>query len=298
MIVVQLCGGLGNQMFQYATAKHLAKLNNSELKIDTASFAADKLRDYSLGVFKISASSASEEECNKLRFGTCNQTITKVINHFRKISKRLCGKSFPRASSLVEEISYSYDPEILKRRGNLYLQGYWQTEKYFQPIRSLILAEFSINAAPDSNNLNLLAEIAESNSVSLHVRRSDYVNDAKTQSVYVNCSIDYYKKAVEIIKTRVAAPRFFIFSDDPDWAEKNLDFGNCRVVRGNDGDKSVEDLRLMAHCRHNIIANSSFSWWGAWLNTNADKIVIGPAVWFKEKKFESSDRMPDAWIKI
>lgn len=298
MVIIQLSGGLGNQMFQYALGRHLAIKNNSELKLDVTGFSSDPLREYSLDAFNTIQTLATEEEINGLKFGFHNPLLIFTANCINRLSRRFFHKSLIKGPSLCEETVYSFMESTLDARGDMYLQGYWQSEKYFLPIRSILADEFTIPTRPDEKNAAFLEEIRNCDSVSLHVRRGDYIANPKTSSVHQCCSIDYYTEAVKLIRSRVSAPRFFIFSDDPDWAEANLTFGNTRIIRGNEGAKSIEDLRLMSACRHNIIANSSFSWWGAWLNQNPAKTIIAPRKWFKIQQFDSNDRLPQSWLTI
>lgn len=297
MVIVQLSGGIGNQMFQYALGKHLVIKNKSELKLDVTSFAKDQLRDYALNVFKTTQTFCSQEEANRLRFGLTNPVLAAIAEKINRVSRKFIGFSAIKAASLVEEVSHSFNPVVLESKDDIYLQGYWQSEKYFKEIREIIIQEFSIKTPPEENR-TLTNQILGCESVSLHVRRGDYVSDKKTSKTHSCCSVEYYLNAVKHIKANVKNPVFFIFSDDPDWVEENLKLDNCYVIRGNEKEKSSEDIRLMASCQHNIIANSSFSWWGAWLNQTPDKIVIAPQKWFNIAKFESTDRIPSSWIKL
>ena len=136
-------------------------------------------------------------------------------------------------------------------------------------------------------------------SVSVHVRRGDYVNDPKTNAYHGTCSLDYYKKAVEIIRNKVKDPVFFIFSDDAEWVKKNFNIDEQQVLVSEPEKLSLtEELKLMASCRHSVVANSSFSWWGAWLNNNNEKMVIAPQKWFADPLIDTSDLIPSAWIRI
>ncbi len=298
MVITQLSGGLGNQMFQYALGRHLAIKNNSELKLDLSSFASDPLREYSLNVFNTIQMPAAKEEINRLKFGFQNPFLLFIANNINRVTRRLSRRSLIKSSTLCEETVFSFMNHALNTKGDIYLQGYWQSEKYFLAIRAVLADEFSILTKPNSANADFLKEMQCCESVSIHVRRGDYLSNPKTNSIHQCCSVNYYTEAVSLIKSRIKSPRFFVFSDDPDWAEANLTFGNIRVIRGNEGAKSVEDLRLMSNCRHNIIANSSFSWWAAWLNQNPDKIIISPRKWFKVKQFDSNDRVPESWIAL
>jgi Glycosyl transferase family 11 len=199
----------------------------------------------------------------------------------------------------IIERDFSYQEEILKKyNGPVVLDGYWQSEKYFKSIREDLIKDLQITTLSEEEDLKVIEEINRTNSVSLHVRRADYTN-LDTQNIHGLCDIDYYGRAIEILADKVEKPHFFIFSDDIIWAEENLKINfPINFVGHNDADKNYEDLRMMSLCKHNIIANSSFSWWGAWLNTNPAKITIAPERWFATTERNFEDVIPDSWIKI
>ena len=299
MIIVQLLGGLGNQMFQYALGRHLAILNSCELKMDTEGFATDHLREYQLNRFCLPQAFAAHKEINTLKYGHNILPLVSTANFFNRVSRRLTGiKLIKKHTYIIERQIFSFCPEILKLPGNLYLEGYWQAERYFVSIRERLLKDFSLKTSPDAANSELLEQMKAGNSVSVHVRRGDYASDPATNRLYACCNQDYYQAAKELIGRKIKEPRYFIFSDDPDWAEANLNFENRIIVRGNSTDNGHEDLRLMQNCRHNIIANSSFSWWGAWLNQNPDKVVIAPKTWINLPNLDTRDLIPEGWLRI
>jgi len=271
MIIIKLIGGLGNQMFQYAAGRRAAHINKTELKLDISWFQNPEgaiKRDYLLNIFNIQESFANKEEINKLKGG--NQGLW----------QRLCKKFF-------------------KIKDNVYLEGYWQSEKYFKDIENIIRKEFTFKAAPDNVNQKMLDRITSCDSISIHIRRGDYVVDGKTNRFHGVCDLDYYFKAVGLVAKQVKAPHFFVFSDDPTWVKQNLHLEfPCVYVDQNFGKKDYEDLRLMLSCQHNIIANSSFSWWAAWLNANPDKIIIAPKKWFAGKSIDTDDLVPASWIRL
>jgi hypothetical protein len=181
----------------------------------------------------------------------------------------------------------------------VYLEGYWQSPKYFFDIKNIIGYEFTVKTGPDQVNKELMEKISQVEAVSVHVRRGDYVSNPATGNYHGVCSLDYYRTAVATITGRVRQPHFFIFSDDPAWAEKNLSvIGPKTVIERNGPERGHEDMRLMSLCRHHIIANSSFSWWGAWLCEKTDKIVISPKRWFKKEDIDTKDLVPESWIRI
>ncbi len=289
MIIVNLIGGLGNQMFQYAVGKFVARRNQTELKFDITGFANYKLHAYSLGHFNVKENFATAKE----------------ITWFKKYQRKkgrvwfLYNRLIANQSIYVQERGFPFNTKILDLKKSAYLDGYWQTEKYFKEIEDVIRSEFTVKTNLAGKNKVAAEEIEKTNSVSLHVRRADYVTNQITNSHHGTCDPVYYKKAVSIITQKVHTPHFFVFSDDMDWAKKNiiLDYPTTYVDHNNAA-TNYEDLRLMYMCKHNIIANSSFSWWGAWLNGNPQKIVIAPERWFLTDKMDTRDLIPDTWTKI
>jgi hypothetical protein len=271
MIAVVLKDGLGNQLFQYAAARSLAARKKTKLKLDISSYKVNKIRTYSLHHFAIQEDFITDNEKLALR----------ARNVVSRGMKKL-GMSAP--THRFHEKDFHYDPTFFDLPDNLYIEGYWQSEKYFLPIETIIRKEFVVKSEPDQTNKALLEQIKTGNSVSLHVRRGDYVTDSNVNSIHGVCSLSYYQQAVEYMTQRVNDPRFFIFSDDIDWVKQNLRIDNSPVsYMTHNGYKDYEDLRLMYSCKYNIVANSSFSWWGAWLNNYKDKIVIAPVNWFKSQ---------------
>lgn len=289
MIIVQLTGGLGNQLFQYAMGSMLASKNQCELKLDLSSFENYEWHEYSLAPFNISAKVAGARECAISKGGNLS-LLNRVI---KKISKN-------RTIHIVEK-NLLYDPDILNFKGSAYLTGYWQSEKYFKGIANKMMEDLKIRIQPSAPNKELLALIRSENAVSLHIRRGNYVNVDFVNKVHGACSIDYYQKAVDFISEKVSNPVFYVFSDDIPWARQNLDLKFKTVfVDINDDKTDYEDLRLMSNCKHHILANSTFSWWGAWLNSSPEKIVIAPENWFADKKLnaETVNLIPSEWLRM
>ena len=288
MIVVKLKGGLGNQMFQYAYGRALSLSYNKKLLLDLSSYPDEYGRDYELEAFNIDAS-------------LLNRNILKALSYLSKYRRTAsflgCFFSFFKWSFIVEK---EYQSELILKSKNLFLNGYWQSEEYFKDIRNTLLNDFSLKKNVDERNSVVIREIEASESVSIHVRRCDYVNDFKTRSIHGACSLDYYKKAVNYVKKKVETPTFFIFSDDPEWTSKNMPFdGKKRFISGNSGNNGSIDLYLMSKCKHNIIANSTFSWWSAWLNENRNKIIVSPEKWFAEEDINRRCKIiPSSWVKI
>lgn len=269
MIIINLIGGLGNQMFQYASAKGLALQRQETLKLNTTAFDTYTLHQYGLHHFALSDSKINFLDNIKIK-------LLKTIHY--------------------KEITFSYNPDIQKLKAqNILLTGYFQSENYFVNYRKELLDLFEIRTELKQQTKDLLVEIDKENSVSLHIRRGDYLDT----EIHNTDKTEYYKKAIYYISEKVNNPIFYIFSDDMNWVKDNfkIDFPTVYVTF-NDASSNFEDLKLMSNCKHNIIANSSFSWWSAWLNTNPNKIVIAPEKWFETDDYDSQDVIPDSWIKL
>ena len=289
MITVKIIGGLGNQLFQYAAARRLAHVHKTTLRLDATAFASYALHEYVLNYLRINAEIISGKELRKVR-GYCAFPLVSFI--FRKMNLFRCG-------ALVRERSLRFDPSILELSDNVYLDGYWQSEKYFSDIRDILLREISLKEKLTGINAELERKIIGSNSVSIHIRRGDYVTDSAANKIHGVISLEYYTQAIKIFTDKFKDLHFFIFSDDPEWVKGNLNISNPHTfIDGNSVEKNYADLHLMSSCKHNIIANSSFSWWGAWLNKNQNKIVIAPKNWFADSSRRSDDIIPSTWMKI
>lgn len=286
-IIVKFNGGLGNQMFQWAFARMLEQVTGIKTLMDMSFFEKNYARPYDLSVFRLKLNQV-EDKCTKLKLD--------IIWRFRK---QLSGKWF-FGTKLYSEPHFQFDPNVTKIKANTYVEGFFQSEKYFKCIENILREDFEFNVSPDFLNQETIEKIRLTNSVSLHIRRGDYVQKKRYQDTYATCSLDYYKKGVDYIAEKcVESPTLFIFSDDIEWVKKNLNLPYESIyVSNNTGDKSYEDMRLMSLCKHNVIANSSFSWWGAWLNSNKDKIVIAPQKWFNDASIVQTDVIPENWVKM
>ena len=296
MIITQLNGGLGNQMFQYALGRHLAEKNSSILKLDLSFLESYKHRKYGLYCFNIHEHIASIEEINIFKKNANRLSIS-----VGRISNKL-GLNFfitpfyYRNSYVIEEKSDDFDPSVLEAVGNIYLKGYWQSEKYFIDIKEILLKEFTIKYKMDSVNYEILKSIVKNVSIAVHFRRGDYVDKDDVKKVHGTCSMNYYRKAIDYMRAKEPEACFYAFSDDPKWVKENFIIeAPFNVIDHNDASSHYEDLRLMSHCKHHIIANSSFSWWAAWLSQNPDKVVIAPKGWFN-KEVDIASRFPDGWV--
>jgi hypothetical protein len=297
MICVQLNGGLGNQMFQYACGRSLAYKNNTDLVFDLSriNLKTNKIgitkRSFQLDIFQLGVREVTNMERKKIK-----PLLYRMINI---ISIKILSKGIQTPIYFIER-KIGYNNKIENIRKNCFLSGYWQSEKYFKYAESLIRDEFTFPKYLNSENTFYLNKIKHTNSISLHIRRTDFVNN-ESHDVHGICTIDYYLKAVYHISSLVENPVYYIFSDEIEWAKKNLKLlYETYYITGNSGDSSYIDMLLMSNCKHNIIANSSFSWWGAWLNQNQNNIIIAPKNWFLNKKLndQTGDLIPDSWIRM
>ena len=295
MIISRLNGGLGNQMFQYALGRVLSKLNKTELYLDLSLYNrqhnTDTPRSYELDIFpNIDSKTPSNKILGKF---THLRKLKLLLNHYLNLNLQ----TYPQ--NWIRENDHKFHPEILKLRGNYLLDGYWQTEKYFKKYRKQIFKDFSFPKKISKKNKLIIEQIRKKNSVSIHIRRGDYVTSKKTNTHHGICSMDYYKKAIGLINKQVKNPWFVIFSDDPGWCKRYLSVPkNSLFISHNTKKESFEDMRLISLCKHNIIANSSFSWWGAWLNANKNKIIIAPQKWLKGANINQGDIVPSNWKTI
>jgi len=290
MVISKVIGGLGNQMFQYAIGRAVSLRLQAKLKLDTSEFDGYVLHQgYELDrVFNLQVPIANKQEVRKLLGWQSYPLMQRIVARF-------C--PYGGVGDMVYEPHFHYWQGVKGIVGSCYLAGYWQSEKYFSEIESLIRQDFSFKTIADDKNKNLVDNIQSVNAISLHVRRGDYVNSAKTNVMHGTCSLDYYQAAMDYMIQQVDEPCFIVFSDDIQWVKANLSISHaCRFVDYNQGENSFRDMQLMALCQHHIIANSTFSWWGAWLNANKDKIVIAPKYWFAHNKCSTQDLYPSGWM--
>lgn len=291
MIIVKLQGGLGNQMFQYAFGLSLSRKLNCGLYLDSTILRETGhnmvLRNYELDIFSDEIRIADTQQINKfIRPGKLQRLLNKT-----GISK----------TTVYREKSLRFDANALCVTPPAYFDGFWQTEKYFNA--KLLRQAFAFTRSLNSKSGEIATEIAQQNNpVSIHIRRGDYVSSKPTNELHGLCSLAYYQNAIALINERISYPHFYIFSDDAEWTEQNLipSLKNATLVHHNKGTDSWQDMALMSKCRHHIIANSSFSWWGAWLSADEKKTVIAPQNWFAKPSayFDDVDIVPSNWIKI
>jgi hypothetical protein len=303
MVTVLLRGGLGNQMFQYALGVALAQANGTAVKLD-AVYLRDRLprRKYTYRDFDLDIFTMNDTPClTKL-----SQAAQKVpvpgfwlgIDFMRMGTRVLAG-----AEKIIREKSHAFDSHILEERGDLFLVGYWHSERYFADVGKELRKAFQFKHPLEGEAKEIGRHIRSSNSISLHIRRGDYATLKHVERAVGQTDLTYYEKAAAYMNERtrsggIEVPTFFVFSDDIEWCKGRLKlpFPTIFVDQASAGPKASHHLRLMSLCRNNIIANSTFSWWGAWLNANPEKIVIAPKRWFANKTNE--DMTPQHWIRM
>lgn len=292
MIIVRIIGGHSNQLFQYAVGRALASKRNTELKLDITTYfdnqpAENTPREYELAVYPLRASIASPSEIKNALDGQSEN------NRYKKF---LMNKD---RFVIYNEKPTSFQSEVLRLPKNAYLIGYWQNENHFKDIRKDLIKEFEPVKPMSLKNKQYLARIQSTQAISLHIRREDYVDNKSANEFHGLMPLDYYKAALAIIlkKTKDNNRHVFVFSKEIDWCKKNikLDLPTTFIEGNKDGS---DDMRLMKHCKHNIMANSSFSWWGAWLNQNPDKIIVAPKIWFQDPSANKNMELPKSWIRL
>jgi hypothetical protein len=299
MIIIKLKGGIGNQLFQYATGRalFLRRLEDNKndstekLLLDISDYdidnGIDTPRYYALSVFDIEARVAGKREIEKLKYPLG------VFSKFLLILK----------TKVLRQFNIGFIEKIFNSKDDIYLEGFFQTERYFIDKRKEIIKELKLKTALSLRAQGIGTKISESkNSVSLHVRRGDYVNNKDTNKYHGLCSVEYYSEAIKYITSKIGNDiQVFVFSDDINWAKDNIKLiQQINYVSSSEPTRldEVEELILMSKCKHNIIANSSYSWWGAWLNINNDKIVIAPNTWSLKDTRSRKDIIPNTWHRM
>lgn len=291
-VIARLMGGLGNQMFQYATGAALAERLNVPLLLDRSFLDHQPAgmtwtpRTFELDVFAAPIAFATGDQVQEARAPR---------SWLDRATSRLLPTRFP--PRVFHEHGHGFDPAFNDLLAPVYLDGYWQNEQYFNPIAGTLRDRYFVpRQRPDERNLSLRDRMVSSISASVHVRRGDYVSDPGTARYHGACSLEYYSASARSLVRTEGVDHFFVFSDEPAWAEANLALdAPATFVHHNSGRESHWDLWLMRHCKHHIIANSSFSWWGAWLNASPTKTVIAPARWFAGLDVPPHAIVPETW---
>lgn len=285
MILVQISGGRGNQMFQYAAGLSLALKLKTDLVLDTSYYSSQDLRNFELlNDFPVESEVISQAALEEIESKAAGRA-KKVFNYlpFRKWS-------------IFHEPHFHFSKKFEFLTDFTFIKGYWQSEKYFKDQVNILRQRFRHVKPLGIQATQFQEQIEKSkNAVSLHIRRGDYITNPVANSVLGPLKLEYYEKAINFIMERFEHVEFFLFSDDSSWVKRNLSVGNSTVVEEvSDG----ESQHLMKLCRHHIIANSSFSWWPAWLNDQEGKTVVAPKNWFNDKSINAQDLVPPTWYKL
>lgn len=302
MIIVKINGGLGNQLFQYATARVLSIKLNRKLFLDIAWYNniykledrsdpnATTHRDFLLNCYNIQSRVLNRIHLNWIKRLEIRSRNSKFFNFLK--DGPLNNFSF----TTIDHNNYSI--EFIESQPNVYLTGYWQNTDIIEEYKNILCNELNLKRPLSATNNELLKSINSTNSVAIHVRRGDYISKPKSRVVHASCSNNYYYDSIDYMQDKLTNLHYFIFSDDMTWVKNNLDFAsNTTYVNNNESE--YEHLFLMSNCKHQITANSTFSWWAAWLNKNTKKIIITPKHWYNDMKLnETVIRLPSEWIKI
>ncbi len=290
-VITRLQGGLGNQLYQYAIGRAVAAKLQRPLLLDKRTIEPEApQRHYDLGVFNI------EERfvAGHLAWATRWVGSARLGATFQRI--------WPRAANYhyLRDAQQGFDASVFdKHKGPIVLMGYWQSYRYFEVIKAQLQEELSFTSPLDSVNRDLIDELRGRQSVAVHVRRGDYVSNASFNQSLGTCDASYYLRASEYLREQHPDVSFYVFTDDPEWARKELNLAApFRVIDHNLGNADFEDMRLMSNCQHLIIANSSFSWWSAWLANRPGKIVTAPSTWFVDDAVPYDDRVPLDWVRL
>lgn len=287
MFIVQLAGGLGNQLFQFSFGRALALRHDQELKFDLRFLLkANQHSGYALGEFlyKLQIASAADLLRYPMLTSSIAERIKTQVNPFLGITTEV-GMAY--SNHYFDTVSST----------NMLYRGYWQSEKFFKTIESQIRDDLLFIRSDEFDTMAVIAEIKSCNAVSIHVRRGDYIKNTAAAAVYFQCGQEYYVKAMQLIFEKVENPVFFVFSDDIVYAKSIFNKYGPRVRYVDSTTSPYEDMYAMSCCKHNIIANSTFSWWGAWLNCNENKVVVSPTKWFNDASI-SNNIIPEYFYSI
>jgi hypothetical protein len=321
LVATRLCGGLGNQLFQFAAGRSLAQRCGARLVLDATVFTLpQERRKFALAPYPLDADVVLDGYAysptrpvvilprppgtkerpdgivDRIAYRLARSGIriegafAAAVSSFRYVTRQ------PPGLRLFAEKTFDYDPAFTTRGAHTYLDGYWQSERYFSDSRNVIRRELTLPYQPNAANAPWLERIMGSNAVCVHVRRGDYLA-ADHLAEHGICAASYYEHAMRLVAERVENPQFFVFSDDLAWSRRHIAGPDIAFVDANPVAAAHDELRLMAACRHHIIANSSLSWWGAWLAQHDSQVVIGPDPWFSARK-ETPDLFPKSWLAL
>jgi len=290
MIIVKISGGLGNQLFQYTFGQYVAKKTNKDVVYDIQTdlrIANFTPRTLALLNFNLELNVATEKDIRKMRFFSKKS--------FQRIERKLV-QLYPFLNKKYKVEKNFHSEFIQDVKDNCYYDGYWQSFKYLDLNESLLRSQMVLDAYSLKNKAELIDRISNSQSVSIHIRRGDYISIKANSSIFNLCSLEYYSNAINYINSSFPNAQYYIFSDDIEWTKLHF-IGDQYLFM--DGNEPIEDLYMMSLCKHNIIANSTFSWWSAWLNQDRNKIVIAPKQWYVGKQNDFiQELIPNKWIQM
>jgi hypothetical protein len=296
LVIVNISGGLGNQMFQFAFGQVISLQLGLQVKYSIDSLSAHaSARNLGLeNAFNLALPLASLSDISNLLGSLRSSPRIRRILGISNLSF-LGGRYF-----LTEKKFLKKNDLASVRQNGAYFHGYWQSENFFKNHEALIRSSFQFRGVVSKANQRVIELITASPSIAVHVRRGDYVSNPKANAVHGVLGARYYISAIASLRKRAPNSKVYIFSDDPIWVGEELlsEVKNCESININQGVDSFRDMQLMAMCDHNIISNSSFSWWSAWLNTNPKKIIISPKQWFSKPALSSKSIVPLSWDRI
>lgn len=272
MIIVELTGGLGNQIFQYAVGRRLSVERGVGLLFDTRYFATDATRWYSLKHFEVVGRAATRIELKLL----CSNAAGRIAGN-------------PLYHPTLSESPHGFDPAVLRAGSRTRLTGYFSLNEYFEDTIPALRADFVLRNSARTDAWRSVADEVNvaGDSVAVHIRRGDYVSNQRNASFFEELGAEYYRRAIDVMSRRLSDPAYFVFSDDPGWATDCDLFpagSRVRVVSVPEGLADYLEFDLMRRCRNHIVANSTFSWWAAALSDNPQKITIQPAIWYRDER--------------
>jgi hypothetical protein len=285
MIITEINGGLGNQLFQYAAGLYLALKHQTDLKVSIQFKNNDTSRKLGLSHFNTNVIEATQDEINQLY---PSSAINRSIHSFLP----------PSFKQYFREKHFAYQSGFNKLGSNVYLKGYWQSERYFSTIANQVKDVFTLQTHFYSNILPLIEEIKQTESVSIHVRKGDYLLHPYSD-YYASLESAYYNNALAALQENLPQLKLYVFTDDPKWVKENLALPiPYTLISGVQTTSMYEDFQAMLTCKYHIIANSSFSWWTAWLSDRDGKKVVAPKEWFKNGPSDTADLIPKSWLIV
>lgn len=304
MIITRLLGGLGNQMFQYAAGLALAERRRTVLKLDVGWFREDpehaSHNRYGLSCFNVTEQFATREEIDRIRGRPFRRTESWAAGAASMLRLPRLAELLAHGGRWHIQKAFGFYPEFLELPDDTYIDGMWQSEKFFgASVVPILRQHFTFRYPAPALVLEMGERIRRGPSAFVHFRRGDYVSNPKFKSDIGVLGLDYYRRALEIVSQRHPGVTFFVFSDDIDTVEKEFrPPAPCVYVRSVQSWHSQDKIRLMSLCDHAVVSNSTFAWWAAWLNPNPAKLVCAPDPWFAGGERDGRDVVPQSWLRL